>query len=76
LAAAALRDHYEPLVTAIKRGDWDAATNFLSLNEYAKSARISKDGCTVLHVAVIAGRTENVEMLVELLSAEELEITD
>ena len=76
LAAAALRDQYEPLLTAIKRGDWDAATNFLSLNEDAKSARISKDGGTVLHAAVAAGRTVIVEKLVDLMSAEELEITD
>jgi ankyrin repeat protein len=77
LVAAPLRGlSYEPLRTAINRGNKDAAIDFLSLNEDAKTARISKDGGTVLHVAVFAGRTEIVEKLVELMSMEELEIKD
>ena len=72
----ALRDQYEPLPMAINRGNWDAANDFLSRAEDAKTPRISKDGGTVLHAAVKAGRTKIVEKLVELLSAEELELKD
>ncbi|KAE8038764.1 hypothetical protein FH972_011240 [Carpinus fangiana] len=72
----ALLHQYEPLREAINHGDWDAAIDFLSLNEDAKSARISKDGGTVLHAAVTAGCTKIVDKLVDLMSAEELEIKD
>jgi ankyrin repeat protein len=61
LAAEALRDQYEPLLKAINSGNWDDANDFVSNNEDAKSAKISKDGGTVLHEAVTAGRTEIVD---------------
>ncbi|XP_059438994.1 uncharacterized protein LOC132171636 [Corylus avellana] len=71
-----LLDQFEPLRTAINNGNWDAANDFLSHNEDAKSATITDRGSTVLHVAVFAGNREIVENLVELLSEEELEIKD
>ena len=72
-----LLEQYESLRTAINNGDWDAANDFLSNNEDAKSARITDRGGTVLHVAVFVGSREIVEELVDsLLSEEELEIKD
>ncbi|XP_059438930.1 uncharacterized protein LOC132171583 [Corylus avellana] len=61
----------------IDNGEWVAVKHFLNRNPDAKSARISDNGGTVLHVAVSAKRTDFVEKLVaELMSKEELEITD
>jgi len=67
---------YEPLRTAINNGDWVSANDFLSRHKDAKSAKISVNGLSVLHVAALAGHTKIVEKLVELMSAEELEIKD
>ncbi|XP_062175686.1 ankyrin repeat-containing protein NPR4-like isoform X2 [Alnus glutinosa] len=67
---------HEPLRTAINNGDWVSANDFLSRHENAKSAKISVNGRSVLHVAVFSGHTEIVEKLVELMSAEELAIKD
>jgi hypothetical protein len=74
--AGYLNVQYWPLLQAIYDVNWDGANHFLSLNNDAKSARISRNGGTVLHEAVFLRLTEIVEKLVDLMSAEELEIKD
>jgi ankyrin repeat protein len=52
-----------PLLLAALKGDWPTAEALLSGNPDSVRARITKEGATVLHIAVIAQRTTFIEKL-------------
>ncbi|KAJ6413765.1 hypothetical protein OIU84_006551 [Salix udensis] len=65
---------YLPLYKAVDNGDREATMKFLEEHPDGLTARISADGDTALHVAVLAGHTEIVEELVGRLEQGELGI--
>ena len=67
---------YMDLYKALQIGDWNVAKEFLDSHTYAKSAKITANDQTALHVAVEAGHVHIVEELVKQMSEENLEIKD
>ena len=67
---------YVGLYKALQIGDWNAAKEFLDSHPYAKSAKITANDKTALHVAVDAGQVHIVEELVKQMSEENLEIKE
>ena len=67
---------YMDLYKALQIGDWNAAKEFLDSHPYAKSAKITANDKTALHVAAKAGHVHIVEELVKQMSEENLEIKD
>ncbi|KAF9681750.1 hypothetical protein SADUNF_Sadunf05G0035300 [Salix dunnii] len=65
---------YLPLYKAVDNGDLEATMKFLEEHPDGLTARISADGDTALHVAVLAGHREIVVELVGRLAQVELEI--
>lgn len=66
----------EALLKAVQSGEWNVLDEFLEAHGVALSAKITRRGQTVLHVAVAAGHVDVVEKLVDRMSAEDLEIRD
>ena len=60
----------------IRKGDWDAANQFINSHPEAVSARISFLGSTALHIAILEGHMNTVEDLVKIMSEENLKIKD
>jgi len=60
----------------IRKGDWDAANQFINSHPEAVSARISILGSTALHIAIFAGHMNIVEELVKIMLEENLKIKD
>ncbi|KAL4599600.1 hypothetical protein ACB092_11G138100 [Castanea dentata] len=67
---------YVSLEKHIRKGDWDAANQFISSNPVVATATISITGSTALHIAIFEGHTNIVEKLVNIMSEEELKIKD
>ena len=68
---------YLDLYKALQIGDWNVAKEFLDSHPYAKSAIITANDQTALHVAVQAGHVHIVEELVKQMSEKNyLEIED
>ncbi|KAF7129617.1 hypothetical protein RHSIM_Rhsim10G0137600 [Rhododendron simsii] len=67
---------YQTLYTAIENGDWEETKRLLDLQDNAVSARITSNGDTALHVAILAGHLGIADELVKLMSADDLEITN
>ena len=72
------RDHlrYETLYKAIEKGNWKAIKSLLDHPYNNVRAKISSKGDTPLHVAILDGHIHIAEKLVNLMSAEDLEITN
>ncbi|XP_057491893.1 uncharacterized protein LOC130777505 isoform X1 [Actinidia eriantha] len=72
------RDHlrYETLYKAIEKGNWKAIKSLLDHPYNTVRAKISSKGDTPLHVAILDGHIHIAEKLVNLMSAEDLEITN
>nr|POE67849.1 ankyrin repeat-containing protein npr4 [Quercus suber] len=60
----------------IRKGNWDAAMQFINSHPEAVSARISFLESTALHIAIFEGHTNIVEELVKIMSEENLKIKD
>ena len=60
----------------IRKGEWDAANQFISSNPEAVTEIISVSGCTALHLAIFEGRMNIVDELVKIMSEENLKIKD
>ena len=60
----------------IRKGEWDAANQFISSNPEAMTAEISIFGRTALHIAIFEGHMNIVEELVKIMSEENLKIKD
>ena len=60
----------------IRKGDCDAANQFINSHPEAVSARISILGSTALHIAIFAGHMNIVEELVKIMLEENLKIKD
>ena len=56
----------------VHEGNWDSANQFLSSHPEALSAKISFDGDTALHIAVVGGHMNIVKELVNKMSEENL----
>ncbi|CAB4268878.1 unnamed protein product [Prunus armeniaca] len=67
---------YKPLFDAVSRGDWNEAKEFLTLHPDAIRARHSYSNKTALCMATDLEHEHIVEELVQLMSEEDLEITD
>ncbi|VVA28619.1 PREDICTED: ankyrin repeat-containing [Prunus dulcis] len=63
---------YAPLYDSLKRGDWNAAKEFIDRHEEALTHRGSSSGGTALHEEAL----HNVEELLKLMTEEDLEIQD
>ncbi|XP_062093005.1 uncharacterized protein LOC133798621 [Humulus lupulus] len=63
---------FEPLLKAVKSGDWKAAKSFLAEHPEAVRASITCSDKNALHVAVAAGHFHIVEKLVQLMTEEDL----
>ncbi|BBG92337.1 Ankyrin repeat family protein [Prunus dulcis] len=61
-----------PLYDSLKRGDWNAAKEFIDRHEEALTHRGSSSGGTALHEEAL----HNVEELLKLMTEEDLEIQD
>ncbi|ONI21707.1 hypothetical protein PRUPE_2G082800 [Prunus persica] len=69
-------NQYKPLFDAVWSGDWNKAKEFLTLHPNAIRATIPSTNDTALHVATELEHEHIVEELVQLMSEEDLEITD
>ncbi|CAB4268864.1 unnamed protein product [Prunus armeniaca] len=67
---------YKPLFDAVSRGDWNEAKEFLTLHPDAIRARHPYSNKTALHMATELEHEHIVEELVQLMSEEDLEITE
>ncbi|KAL5568412.1 hypothetical protein UlMin_024987, partial [Ulmus minor] len=67
---------YMDFFNDVGEGNWEAVEQFLTLHEEAVRVKSSTYGRTALHVAVSFGHLDIVEKLVNLMTAEELEIED
>ncbi|KAJ0097561.1 hypothetical protein Patl1_27855 [Pistacia atlantica] len=65
---------YRTLYKAVAKGDWDSTKDFLDKNPAAIRAKITLNGSTVFHVAVIAGQPAILEKLLEMSTIEDLEL--
>ncbi|KAA8534265.1 hypothetical protein F0562_031782 [Nyssa sinensis] len=65
---------YLPLYRAALKGDWEQAKCFLTMHPGAKCTWITKGRETALHIAAGARHTKFVEELVNMMSAENLEL--
>ncbi|XP_061999131.1 uncharacterized protein LOC133716435 [Rosa rugosa] len=65
---------YVPFFDAVRSGDWSTATEFLSNNPSALTARSPYSGKTALHIAVDTCDVQIVEAVVQLMQPEDLEI--
>ncbi|KAA8534264.1 hypothetical protein F0562_031781 [Nyssa sinensis] len=65
---------YLPLYRAALKGDWEQAKCFLTMHPGAKCTWITKERETALHIAAGARHTKFVEELVNMMSAEDLEL--
>ncbi|CAL8118552.1 unnamed protein product [Prunus armeniaca] len=67
---------YKPLFDVVSRGDWNEAKEFLTLHPDAIRARHPYSNNTALYMATELEHEHIVEELVQLMSEEDLEITD
>nr|DAD22616.1 TPA_asm: hypothetical protein HUJ06_024079 [Nelumbo nucifera] len=67
---------YLPLYKAVDDGDWESAKRFLDDHPDAVRARITATGTTALLVASMNGNVVMVEKLLQLMSAEDMELKD
>ncbi|PQM34009.1 hypothetical protein Pyn_01508 [Prunus yedoensis var. nudiflora] len=67
---------YQPLFDAVWSGDWNKTNEFLTLHPNAIRARHPYSNMTVLHMATKLEHEHIVEELMQLMSEEDLEITD
>ncbi|KAG7949101.1 hypothetical protein I3843_13G043800 [Carya illinoinensis] len=68
---------YAELYEAVRKGDWDVASVFITQHPDSVRAKITHLGQTALHVAIIARSDEIAKPLVEeKMSKEDLEIRD
>ena len=58
----------------IRKGEWDAANQFISSDPEAVTAQISINGSTALHIAIFEGHMNIVEELVKIMSEENFKI--
>ncbi|GMI99365.1 hypothetical protein like AT3G18670 [Hibiscus trionum] len=65
---------YDELYRKIENGDLEGVKEFLGRNPDAVREKITLKDDTALHVAVLAGKTEIVEALVEMMDLEDLEM--
>ncbi|KAJ4838166.1 hypothetical protein Tsubulata_029903 [Turnera subulata] len=65
---------FTPLVSAIKEGDWNTVSAFISKDGKILTSIISSDGSTPIHEAATAHQTEMAQRLVQKMSEEDLEI--
>ncbi|XP_040369448.1 uncharacterized protein LOC112189352 isoform X2 [Rosa chinensis] len=65
---------YVPFFDAVRSGDWSIATEFLTNNPNALTARTPYSGKTALHIAVDTCDVQIVEAVVQLMRSEDLEI--
>ncbi|KAK9291470.1 hypothetical protein L1049_019418 [Liquidambar formosana] len=65
---------YESLFKAVDRGNWEDTIALLQNIPNALQAKISATDDTALHVAILAGHVKIVDELVNLMSAEDLEL--
>jgi ankyrin repeat protein len=56
----------------VHEGNWDSANQFLSSHPEALSAKISRNGDTALHIAILDGHMNIVKELVNKMSEENL----
>ncbi|BBG92909.1 Ankyrin repeat family protein [Prunus dulcis] len=68
--------NYAPLYDSLKRGDWNAAKEFIDRHEEALTHRGSSSGGTALHEAIERKQLHIVEELLKLMTEEDLEIQD
>ncbi|KAL6289313.1 hypothetical protein ACE6H2_006823 [Prunus campanulata] len=66
----------KPLFDAVSSGDWNKAKEFLTLHPDAIRARLPSTNDTALHKAIELENENIVEELVQLMSEEDLELTD
>ncbi|CAB4268876.1 unnamed protein product [Prunus armeniaca] len=66
----------QPLFDAVWSGDWDEAKQFLTLHPNAIRTRLPSTNEIALHMATDLEHEHIVEELVQLMSEEDLEITD
>ncbi|CAB4274427.1 unnamed protein product [Prunus armeniaca] len=67
---------YGPLYDSLKRGDWNAAKEFIDGHAEALTHRGSTSGGTALHEAIERKQLHIVEELLKLMTEEDLEIQD
>lgn len=67
---------YAPLYDSLKRGDWNAAKEFIDRHPEALTHRGSSSGGTALHEAIERMHLDIVEELLKLMTEEDLEIED
>ncbi|KAJ0097559.1 hypothetical protein Patl1_27853 [Pistacia atlantica] len=67
---------YRDLSKAVERGDWQATRTFLEKKTNALREKITLNGDTVFHVAVMAEQTEILKNLLENARKEDLEDTN
>ncbi|KAJ0039765.1 hypothetical protein Pint_27200 [Pistacia integerrima] len=70
------RSEYRDLSKAVERGDWQATRTFLERKTNALREKITLNGDTVFHVAVMAEQTEILKNLLENARKEDLEDTN
>ena len=63
---------YAPFLKNVYEGNWDSANQFLSSHPEALSAKISRNGDTALHKAIVGGHMNIVKELVNKMSEENL----
>ncbi|ONI18757.1 hypothetical protein PRUPE_3G237000 [Prunus persica] len=68
--------NYAPLYDSLKRGDWNAAKEFIDRHPEALTHRGSSSGGTALHEAIERKQLHIVEELLKLMTEEDLEIQD
>ncbi|XP_020415689.1 uncharacterized protein LOC18783198 [Prunus persica] len=68
--------NYAPLYDSLKRGDWNAAKEFIDRHPEALTHRGSSSGGTALHEAIERKQLHIVEELLKLMTEEDLEIED
>ncbi|CAL9014018.1 unnamed protein product [Prunus brigantina] len=67
---------YAPLYDSLKRGDWNAAKEFIDGHAEALTHRGSSSGGTALHEAIERKQLHIVEELLTLMTEQDLEIED
>ncbi|KAI5340564.1 hypothetical protein L3X38_019838 [Prunus dulcis] len=67
---------YDPLYDSLKRGDWNAAKEFIDRHPEALTHRGSSSGGTALHEVIESKQLHIVEELLKLMTEEDLEIQD
>ncbi|XP_016649016.1 PREDICTED: ankyrin repeat-containing protein At3g12360-like [Prunus mume] len=67
---------YDSLYHSLKRGDWNAAKEFIDRHPEALKHRGSSSGGTTLHEAIERKQLHIVEELLKLMTEEDLEIQD